>query len=70
MVANPSGSLMAALKVRRIPVAKSFVESRPGPRVVTINSWNEWTEGSYLEPDTVYGTAFLDAIKSVFRTGR
>jgi len=24
----------------------------PGPRVITINRWNEWTEGGHLEPDT------------------
>lgn len=34
---------------------------------MTINSWNEWTEGSYLEPDNVNGTGFLDAVKEVFK---
>ena len=37
-----------------------------GPRMMNINCWNEWTEGSYLEPDTINGMAYLEAIKSVF----
>jgi hypothetical protein len=38
-----------------------------GPRILNINCWNEWTEGSYLEPDIVNGMAYLEAIKSVFK---
>lgn len=38
-----------------------------GPKVLNINCWNEWTEGSYLEPDTVHGMAYLDAVRRVFR---
>ncbi|MFV0418836.1 MAG: glycoside hydrolase family 99-like domain-containing protein [Dysgonomonas sp.] len=37
-----------------------------GPRILNINCWNEWTEGSYLEPDTKNGTAYMDAVKEVF----
>ncbi len=37
-----------------------------GPRILNINCWNEWTEGSYLEPDTVNGFGYLDAVKNVF----
>ncbi|MBI5820822.1 MAG: glycoside hydrolase family 99-like domain-containing protein, partial [Verrucomicrobia bacterium] len=27
---------------------------------------NEWTEGSYLEPDTVHGLKYLEAVRDVF----
>lgn len=37
-----------------------------GPRILNINCWNEWTEGSYLEPDTVHGMQYLDVVRSVF----
>jgi len=37
-----------------------------GPRAFTINCWNEWTEGSYLEPDTVSGYGYLEAVKRTF----
>jgi hypothetical protein len=38
------------------------------PRVLTINCWNEWTEGSYLEPDAVHGMKYLEAVRDVFGT--
>lgn len=36
------------------------------PALITINSWNEWTETSYLEPDDLYGYGYLEAIRRVF----
>ena len=34
-------------------------------RIVFLNSWNEWGEGAYMEPDQQFGTQFLDALKRV-----
>ncbi len=35
-------------------------------KIFSVNSWNEWTEGSYLEPDKTNGFGFLEAIRDVF----
>lgn len=34
--------------------------------LITVNSWNEWTETSYLQPDDLYGYGYLDKIKNIF----
>jgi hypothetical protein len=47
--------------------AKAFLDkSLTNPKILTINAWNEWTEGSYLEPDMINGMGYLEAIRRVF----
>jgi hypothetical protein len=41
-----------------------------GKQFVYINAWNEWAEGTYLEPDTDHGYGYLEAIKRITQEGR
>jgi hypothetical protein len=53
--------------LRALQVSKSWADTNiKSSKVITINSWNEWTEGSFLEPGREYGYRYLEAIKSVF----
>ena len=58
---NPPENFEIALRK-----AKDFADET-GVSLITINSWNEWTETSYLLPDNVYGYGYLEAIKRVFK---
>ena len=53
---------------RALRMAKQYVDTQDLPaRLITVNSWNEWTETSYLQPDDIYGYGYLEAVKSVFK---
>lgn len=62
MNGNTPGAFERALRQ-----AKEYVDTHelPAP-LITVNSWNEWTETSYLIPDEMYGYGYLEAIKRVF----
>jgi len=59
---NAPENFRTALEMAR---QRLIVETN-GLRILNLNCWNEWTEGSYLEPDTVHGFQYLDAVKEVF----
>ena len=48
--------------------AKKYIDTHPElpAPLITVNSWNEWTETSYLQPDDIYGYGYLEAIRKVF----
>ncbi len=37
-------------------------------RIVFLHSWNEWCEGTYLEPDGKFGRMFLEQTSEAIRT--
>ena len=52
---------------KALEAAKVYVDAHPDQApLITVNSWNEWTETSYLQPCTMFGYGYLEAIKAVF----
>ena len=61
-----TGNTPASFK-KQLQEAKKFLDNyHPKHKILVLNSWNEWTEGSYLLPEKKYGDAYLKAIKAVF----
>ena len=60
VVNNTPAAFRAALESAR---DYAVVNLPADKRLITLNSWNEWTEGSYLEPDTVNRMGYLNAVR-------
>ena len=37
----------------------------PEHRIIFLNSWNEWGEGAYMEPDLEFGKGKIEALAEV-----
>ena len=55
---------------RHLQDALRLIESHPRNvlPMILIEAWNEWGEGSYIEPHREFGFGYLDAIREVFTT--
>ena len=51
-----------AMRAGLVEAVRSSGKDTP-PEVLWLKSWNEWTEGNYLEPDGVNGRARLEAVR-------
>ena len=54
---------------REVSLAASTELSQPGPHILFIKSWNEWAEGSIVEPCRVFGHSIGDAVRRGLRDG-
>lgn len=41
------------------------IAQKQGKEFIFITAWNEWGEGAYLEPDTIYKNTYLEVIKEI-----
>jgi hypothetical protein len=59
-----------ALFKRHLADARRTLQEPPAGQLLTnlvlIEAWNEWGEGSYIEPHREFGFGYLDAVREVF----
>ncbi|HSI82662.1 MAG TPA: glycoside hydrolase family 99-like domain-containing protein [Candidatus Methylacidiphilales bacterium] len=72
-VVNPvmTGNTPSAFKEATNIIAEKLVKAENiQPKVITVNAWNEWPEGSCLEPDVKTGYGYLEAIRELFGSNK
>lgn len=51
-------------------IVQEAERKRPQQRMFFVNAWNEWGEGTYLEPDETYGYANINTLSENICRGR
>jgi hypothetical protein len=49
-------------------VIEKVAANPPDEQIVFINAWNEWSEGTHLEPDLKHGRAYLEATRDALKS--
>lgn len=71
---SPRSGLKARIYVNSTPsvfrkqiqsALELIAQKKSEHKILFLQSWNEWAEGNYVEPDLQYGHGYLDALKSV-----
>jgi hypothetical protein len=67
-VVNPvvTGNTPAAFQQSLEIIKQRLLAAPTRPKILTVNAWNEWPEGSCLEPAHRYGYGYLEAVEAVF----
>lgn len=60
---NPADFKRALIAAREFYQSDAFTGN-----FITLTTWNEWTEGNFMEPSVEDGYAYLEAVRDVFGT--
>ena len=53
---------------KQVGKALSYLsKKKESKKILFLVSWNEWGEGNYMEPDSVHGKKYIEALKSVIK---
>jgi hypothetical protein len=79
--ASPRGTYASGFKIKKFPWSPIVIDANPADFAknlllakdlvlkngadIHIASWNEWSEGHYIEPDQKFGNAFLEKVASL-----